>query len=333
MSNELPHITNGHPPNEVSAGEILHRETDEMPDGLLEFASGFMEEFLPAKPEAEEVEKGPVDELTADEIEAADEDLDLDEEVSDEEPTEIVGYEELKGHTFKFKVGGETVEKTIDQIASELGQVKAASRVQNEVKEQKEALQSEKERLSDARELLRQQETAFQGNEELSIRAAEINNLNSSLQQARQHNDIHSIARLNDIINMKTSEYQQVQDNVSHLTQIAEERVIAQEARKLQEQGYGYLTTDKERQSALESYATESLSKDALNLAIKDATLAIALEKARLYDKAKSKKSNVKQNTGKNLKPSKSRFAPKEKELTPDEVFQQAADRMLKGLI
>ena len=332
MSNDLPHITNGHSPQEVSAGEILHRETDEIPDGLLDFASGFMEEFLPAKPEAEEVEKGAAEELTAEEIEAADEELELDEELSDEE-TEIIGYDELKGHTFEFKVGGEKRQLTIDQIASELGQVKAASRVQNEVKEQKEALQSEKERLSDARELLRQQETAFQGNEELSIRAAEINNLQSSLQQARQHNDIHSIARLNDIINMKTSEYQQVQDNVSHLTQIAEERVIAQEARKLQEQGYGYLTTDKERQSALESYATESLSKDALNLTIKDATLAIALEKARLYDKAKSKKSNVKQNTGKNLKPSKSRFAPKEKELTPDEVFQQAADRMLKGLI
>ena len=333
MSNDLPHIANGHSPQEVSAGEILHRETDEMPEGLLDIASEFMEEFLPTKPEAETVEKGSVDELTADEIEAADEDLDLDEEVSDEESTEVVGYEELRGHTFKFKVGGETVEKTIDQIASELGQVKAASRVQNEVKEQREILQSEQAQLSDARELLRQQEQALRGTEDLSMKMAELNQYQQALQQARNAGDANAIVQIKDLIDMKANEYNTIKQDVEQLQAVSTQRVLAEESKKLQAAGYGHLLTDTAYQEQFGQYALDNLPTHVVEAANQSAELLIALDKAFRYDKAKSKKSNIKQQKGTNLKPSKSRFTPKEKEMSPDEAFQKAADRMLKGLI
>ena len=311
---------------------------DDAPQGILDFAADFLniEPEKKAKTkakkvpeESEEEEQELSDETEEESLEAEDEDIDEDDELSEDESDSIIDYDEAKKHKFQFKVGGKEREMTFDQIVSELGQAPAASKAQDKVKvEQREIAKVREELEADRAFFRRQQETAVES-QQLGSKRARIEGAQRALNVARQRNDVGSIVKIKDDLDLMVQDYKQSEARVLQVQEETNSQLVNAQKGKLDELGYGNLLSDTQRLEAVSKYVDTNLSTSAAQAINYDASLLVAVEKARLWDSSQSKKGKLK-TSKKTLKAGSGKLsASPKKEMTPDEKMYEFSLNLL----
>ena len=341
-------------PTEVSIGSPSVDTSDAQATaeaGLLDFAMNFVAGDQPQESAAEETEteqqsdemSTETEELVDTEAEdntEAEEAAEMDEDDPEGEPLEtdidLLSFEELSSQVGKIEIGGK--EYSPAQLKSILGQEEAAGTKARKAAEELKQVEERRAELETYEAQLQSRSKAVEQSGELAQMANAGKQLQEQLQKARQAEDYLQVSKINDQLTILNQRYQSKMSEVQTVEAEVRQQKLNSFSKSLTDQGYGKLLEDSPEAAAWQGYVKKSgLDQAAVNAAIESPQLAIALEKARLYDEISSKKGAVLKNASKSLKPSSNKVKSKssgqkkkaEYQANPDAYFLDLAKDVL----
>ena len=202
------------------------------------------------------------------------------EDTAQETDLPVVDYDEAKN--FVFSISGK--EWTIDQISSALGRQGSQEQARLEIETRTKELDSQAEQLKAQEAAVQQQMDTYRNSRELAEYAVEYDKLTAAKDKFMQegHRDKaydvdYHLSKLNEKANAVLKELD-----------AAKQQQASAAVSRLKDLGYGDIATDSQRTKAFVEYAKEQIPTHLVDTVNENAELLVILEKARLYDKAKS---------------------------------------------
>ena len=295
----------------VSTGAVSHEMTEaEANAGLDAFAAQFVG-AVPQNEEPEVSEEATESEESIEEEELMDDagvdtpdEVDEYDEVQDESDqpegeVEIVSYDDLKGYA--LEIGGEHY--TAAQLKSMLGRMKSAGEEARKADQAVKDLDAREAQLAEQEQWIQQRVSATAQSDQLAEMSSEARKINAAIQKARDEGDMYEVAVQKDNLDVLKQQYAAVKKDVDAVSQQYEVKQMQAAEHGLKERGLGYLLEDSPQAKAWTDYATSKLSQQELRAVTMIPALAEAIEKARKYDSANSKKGVKLKSSGKTLKP------------------------------
>ena len=216
----------------------------------------------------------------------AEEDVETDDEPTDDDVNEYfeVSYEDAKDGVYPIKIGGEVKMMKFSEIQNQLARSESASKKSQEANQQLEEIKAKEEALAQSEEWLKQRTQASVESDQLQQLSGQYSQAQSALNKAREDNDMFQVTRIKDVMEQIGAKYNEIATNVKATNEEAERRHTEAQLKILQDKGYGDVITD-----SYKSYLNDNLTEQAISAISMDATLAIALEKARKWDASQGK--------------------------------------------
>ena len=237
--------------------------------------------------ESEEVEETPPSDSTDDETP----DIEADDDVEDDdEPTEVlegawdVEYDEVKDARLPIKINGEVKMMAFGEIQNQLARAEAASTKSREVNQQLEEAEALRSQLEEEKAFVGRQKEAAKMSDEVAVRVNYIRQMEAQLKKAVESKNSHDATLLRERITAVTAETNEIYQRVTEAEAEAQQKHLAEQHNLLVSKGYGDVVND-----GYVQYVQGNLSEAALKAVNEDASLAIALEKARKWDESQSK--------------------------------------------
>ena len=255
-------------------------------------ASDEIPEDIEVNDQVEEVtdeNEAPVDDASDDESNVEVEETVQDDEDDQEVETDIdtMSITELAEQVGKIEINGK--EYTPAQLKSELGQVESAG---TKVREASAKLKEAEDMFSKAKEELdyiESRKAVTAKSDQLAQIASEHNRLSQQLQEARNAGNATQITLIRDSMDQLETLHKNTQEQVARVDVQTKHRKAEEQRAILKDRGFDNVINE-----AYADYVNSELSPSAIEVLNYDASLAIALEKARRYDEGLSKVSKAK---------------------------------------
>ena len=208
----------------------------------------------------------------------------------DDEPTDEVNeyfevsYEDAKDGLYPIKINGEVKMMKFGEIQNQLARAESASKKSQEANSQLQEIEATKDKLAQQEAWLTERAKASQGADQLASIGNHLQQLHTAYEQAAQGQDTHRMSMIKYEIDKTSNAYNQTQHQVKQVQEEHTRRQTAEQYEILKDKGYGDVVTD-----AYKNYLSANLSDSAVQAASFDATLLIALEKARKWDASQGK--------------------------------------------
>ena len=259
------------------------------------------EEILDVDSSSDQVSEADESKQESDEAETAEEsdgdtpaevedDVEADEEPTDDEVSEYfeVAYEDAKDGLYPIKINGEVKMMKFSEIQNQLARSESASKKSQKANQQLQEIEAKQAELAKNEEWLKQRTQASVESDQLQQLSGQYAQAQKALEKARTDNDPMKMVQIKDAMEQIGAHYNKIAANVKQVNAEAEARHKDAEFKILQKKGYGEVIND-----AYKSYLTENVSQSAIDMISMDASLIIALEKARKWDASQGKAKKV----------------------------------------
>ena len=279
--------------NEILSGSV-EESTDSNPDVALDVAKDVLGDVLEETPDpsTEAEEEHPVSDHN-EETEESDDDTPVEAEADEEEseePTDDVSeyfevdYDDAKDGIYPIKINGEIKMMKFGEIQNQLARAESASKKSQEANHLQQELETREARLQEQEQWFEARSKATVQSEQLAQLANQYNAGQQALNKARAENDSYRMVQIKDKLEQIQGEYSHLEHQVRATNEEANKRKTQEQFEILKSKGYGEVVTDEYR-----GYLADNLSDTAIQAISYDATLAIALEKARKWDASQGK--------------------------------------------
>ena len=250
--------------------------------------------FTPDTTEVSVEETETTDDTLEDEDVEADETEDDTEEVLDDNSSndattdlEQVDYDEIKNYLIPIKVNGEVVHMNIDQLNSEVGRARSASKDVEDVKAQKELVATELQQASEVRRLAETDRSLAQARAQIDIFGGHINSIQRLQDQASNDGNQEEWQKLEMQIRPMINEYEKATKNLEIETAQQNTSNLQAQQQILASRGYDNILSDPQRVDALGKFVSDNLSPSTAALIDSNAEILILAEEARQWRKSK----------------------------------------------
>ena len=270
--------------------------------GIDAVAQQLASELFPSDEKQSEAKAEPVaDEVTEEEETASEQSTDdetpeveaeaeveEDDEPTDEDPDEyLADYDDVKNAILPIKINGEVREMKFSEIQNQLARAEAASNKSRKATQQLEELETRAAELDKRESYIGRQEEGTEIYNKIHMNNALYSEMEAKLEEMVNSNDERMVKNI-PLIQYQMSKLQKDTDNLKlqdqQIRHEANQKKVEQQFKILNSKGYGDVITDQ-----FKDYIENNVSADAVSIANFDASLIIALEKARKWDESQSK--------------------------------------------
>ena len=283
--------------NDFLSGSVESSDSNTgIPDEVVTLA----EEMLDVDSSSDQVPEADESNSESDEAETAEEsDGDTPAEVeddveADDEPTDEiteyfeVAYEDAKDGLYPIKINGEVKMMKFSEIQNQLARSESASKKSQEANQQLQEIEAKRAELAKSEEWLKQRTQASVESDQLQQLSGQYAQAQKALEKARTDNDPMKMVQIKDAMEQIGAHYNKIAENVKKVNAEAEAKHKDAEFKILQEKGYGDVINE-----TYKSYLMDNITQSAIDMISMDASLIIALEKARKWDASQGKAKKV----------------------------------------
>ena len=283
-------IDNNVPANEATDPQSAVESDDDKAARLFENIFGDpvdASEEAPQEIVEEDIEESEVVEEDSEIVESDDteeylEADDAEEDETTDDPVDAdMDFESLAEQVEAIDFGNGAI-YTPAQLAALVGQGKAASTKAREADAKLKEAEATLEKATQAEEWIKNKIEQVNGVDELASKAQEVQYWQQQVAIAEGADEGFKAMRE---LQAAQSEYASLEAQTNQLRNDVFEKTMGEQTKLLQDSGFGEAPASE----AWQTYAQDNLSDTAKKMINSDASLVIALEKARLYDKAQTK--------------------------------------------